>query len=163
MGLFDTLEAALAGGNPLEAFEKITQNASADQLSQGLAAAMRSDSTPAFGEMVSQLFGQSNSAQQAGVLNQLLALLGPAALSSAAGGALGRVMTPGATEVTPEQASEITPEEMHDIAAHAEQAHPGAIDAVSQFYAQHSGLIKMLGGAALTIALAKMKEHSSAA
>jgi hypothetical protein len=32
---------------------------------------------------------------------------------------------------------------------------------VSQFYAQHSGLIKTLGGAAIAIALAKMKENAT--
>jgi len=69
------------------------------------------------------------------------------------------VMTPGATQITPDQASQITPEEMTQIAQHAEQAHPGAVDAVSEFYAQHSTLIKTLGGAALAIALAKLKDR----
>ena len=44
------------------------------------------------------------------------------------------------------------------IATHAEQHSPGIIDKMSGFYAQHPGLIKTLGGAALTIALAKMAE-----
>jgi translation elongation factor EF-1alpha len=47
------------------------------------------------------------------------------------------------------------------IAARAEEQHAGVIDEVSQFYAQHSGLIKTLGGAALAIALAKMKENAT--
>ena len=37
----------------------------------------------------------------------------------------------------------------------------GVIDEVSRFYAQHSGLIKTLGGAAIAIALAKMKENAT--
>ena len=48
-----------------------------------------------------------------------------------------------------------------EVAAHAEEQHAGVIDEVSQFYAQHSGLIKTLGGAALAIALAKMKENAT--
>jgi len=45
--------------------------------------------------------------------------------------------------------------------AHAAQ--PGVADEIAGFYAQHSGLIKTLGGAALAIALAKMKEHADGA
>ena len=160
MGLLDLLQQAI-GGNAEAHFDKVVQNASTDQLGAGLAAAMRSDQTPPFGQMVGQLFGQSTPAQQAGVLNQILATLGPAALSTAAGGALGRVLTPGQAQLTPDQASQLSPAQVAEIAAHAEQAHPGVLDQVGQFYAQHAGLIKMLGGAALAVTLAKMKEHAS--
>ena len=133
-----------------------------EQLGDGLAAAMRSDQTPPFGHMVSQMFGQSSPAQQAGVLNQILAALGPAAATALAGGALGRMLAPGQAQITPEQAAQITPEQVREIAAQAEQTQPGVIDQVSQFYAQHSGLIKVLGGAALAVALAKMKNNMDA-
>ena len=56
----------------------------------------------------------------------------------------------------------MSPAQVTDIAAHAEQSHPGVVDQVSQFYAQHSGLIKMLGSAALMVTLAKMKENATA-
>ncbi|MDC8787213.1 hypothetical protein [Roseateles koreensis] len=39
------------------------------------------------------------------------------------------------------------------------QAQPGIADELASFYAQHSGLIKTLGGAALAIAMPKMKDH----
>jgi hypothetical protein len=122
---------------------------------------MRSDQTPPFSQMVGNLFEKSSASQQAGVLNQILATLGPAAVSAAAGGALGRVLAPGQTQLTPDQASQLTPAQVTEIASHAEQAHPGIVDQVGQFYAQHAGLIKMLGGAALAVTLAKMKEHAS--
>lgn len=161
MGLLDILQQAISGGTPEAHFDQVAQHASTDEVGAGLAAAMRSDQTPAFGNMVGQLFGQSSSTQQAGVLNQILATLGPAAMSAAAGGVLGRVLQPGQTQITPDQASQLTPAQVTEIAAHAEQQQPGVIDQVSQFYAQHSGLIKMLGGAALAVTLAKMKENAA--
>jgi hypothetical protein len=160
MGLFDLLQQAV-GSNPEAHFDQVAQNASTEQLGAGLAAAMRSEETPPFSEMVGKLFNASSSEQQAGMLNQVLATLGPAALSAAAGGALGRALAPGQTQLTPEQASQLTPAQVTEIAAHAEQAHPGIVDQVSQFYALHAGLIKMLGGAALAITLAKMKDHAT--
>lgn len=161
MGLLDILQQAISGSTPEAHFDQVTQHASTDEVGAGLAAAMRSDQTPSFGNMVGQMFGQSSSAQQAGVLNQILASLGPAAMSAAAGGVLGRVLQPGQTQITPDQASQLSPTQVTEIAAHAEQQQPGVIDQVSQFYAQHSGLIKMLGGTALAVTLAKMKENAS--
>lgn len=162
MGLMDILQSALGGaGNPEQHFDQVTQHASPDQLGAGIAGAMRSDQTPPFGDMVGQLFGQSSSTQQAGVLNQILASLGPAAASAIAGGALGKILSPGQTQVTPDQASQLSPAEVTQIAAHAEKTTPGIVDELGQFYAQHSSLIKTLGGAALMVTLAKMKENST--
>ena len=162
MGLLDILQQITgAGGNPADHFDRVAEQASPDELGRGLAAAMRSDETPPFGSMIGQMFGQSSPTQQAGVLNQILGSLGPAALSGLAGGALGRILGPGTTQVTPEQASQLSPTQVTEIAAHAEQAQPGIVDQVSQFYAQHSGLIKTLGGAVLVATLAKMKDHAT--
>lgn len=162
MGLLDLLQQALGGNandNAEKHFDQVAQQASPDQLSAGLAETMRSKDTPPFGNMVSQMFGQSSPTQQAGVLNQILAALGPAAATGLAGGVLGRVLAPGQSQVTPEQASQLSPAQVSDIATQAEQSHPGVVDQVSQFYARHSGLIKVLGGAALAVALAKMKNN----
>ncbi|MGF6350736.1 hypothetical protein [Variovorax sp. W2I14] len=162
MGLLDILQEAIGSdtGGP-HVGQVITQHASPDAIGAGLAAAMRSDQTPAFGDMVGRLFGQSSPVQQAGVLNQILATLGPAAASMLAGGVLGRLLQPGQTQLTPEQASQLSPARVTEIAAHAEEQHAGVIDEVSRFYAQHSGLVKTLGGAVLAIALAKMKENAT--
>jgi hypothetical protein len=157
-------------------FDQASQNAGGDLLSQGLAAAFRSDQTPAFGQMAGQLFGQSNPNQQAGMLNTILAGMGPAVLGSllnkggSGGGALGGLggllgqLTGGgaAPQLTPAQASALTPDQVQVIASHAEQANPGIIDQMSAFYAQHPTLVKTLGSAALTIALAKMAEAQRA-
>lgn len=154
-------------------FDQAAQNAPTDILSSGLAAMFRSDSTPAFGEMAGQLFGQSNPNQQAGMLNSLIAGMGPAVLASLLnqggsgggllGGLLGRLTGGGATpQLTPDQASQLSPEQVQVIASHAEQANPGIIDQLSQFYAEHPTLVKTVGSAALSIALAKMAEHARA-
>lgn len=159
MGLLDLLQQALGSNEPAH-FDKVAEQATPDQLGTGLAAAMRSPDTPPFATMVSQMFGKSSPAQQAGLLNQLLATLGPAAATALAGGALGRLLKPGQSTVTPEQATQITPEQVGAIAAQAEQSHPAVVEQVSQFYGQHAGLIKLLGGAAVAVALAKMKDHA---
>jgi hypothetical protein len=158
MGLLDLLQQAM-GGNAEKHFDAVAQQAPPDQLGAGLAAAMRSKETPPFGNMVSQMFGQSSPTQQAGVLNRILAALGPTAATGLAGGVLGKVLAPGQSQITPEQASQLSPDQVNVIATQAEQAHPGVVDQVSEFYGQHSGLIKVLGGAALAIALAKMKNN----
>ena len=161
MALMDILQTALAGQNPEQHFDAVAQTASQEELGAGLAGAMRSDQTPPFGDMVGQLFGNSNSGQQAGVLNKILGSMGLGALSGVAGGVLGRILAPGQTQVTPDQASQLSPEQVSVIAAHAEKTQPGIVDEVSSFYAQHSGLIKMLGGAALAVTMAKMKQNAT--
>jgi hypothetical protein len=169
------LSQFVGGANPAatpDQFHEVAQNAPPDLLSQGLSAMFRSDKTPAFGEMAGQLFGQANPGQQANMLNQLLSGMGPSVLASllggSGGGALGGILgqfTQGgaaAPVLTPEQASQLTPEQVQVIASHAEQHNPGIIDKMSSFYAEHPGLIKTLGSAALTIALAKMAESPRA-
>ena len=48
---------------------------------------------------------------------------------------------------------------VQQMAAHAEKANPSIIESCSAFYAQHATLVKTLGGAALTIAMAKVAER----
>lgn len=160
MGLLDIFQQLTAGGgaNADQHFDQVVPHATADQLSQGLAAAFRSDQTPAFGQMVGQIFGQSNGPQQAGMVNTLIKSLGPAVLASLAGGALAKMLPAGASQLTPQQASQLSPQQVQEIAAHAEQQQPGVIDQMSRFYADHPTLVKAIGGAALAIALAKMKD-----
>ena len=160
MGLMDILQGALNSASPEQHFDNVTGTATQKELGAGLAAAMRSDQTPPFGDMVGKIFGQSTSVQQAGVLNQILATLGPAAMSIG-GGVLGRMLAPGNTQITPDQASQLSPAQMTEIATHAEQAHPGVVDQVASFYAEHAGLIKILGGAALAVTMAKMKQNAT--
>jgi hypothetical protein len=49
-------------------FDKVARAAPQEAVADGLAAAFRSDKTAPFGQMLAQLFSQSDGAQQAGML-----------------------------------------------------------------------------------------------
>ncbi len=155
-------------GNVEQDFNKVAQSAPPNVLASGISDAFRSDQTPAFGQMVSQMYSQSNGQQQAGLLNHLLSSLGPGTLSSLAAsgamaalpGALSGMLSGGHTQVTPEQAQQIPPDVVQQIAAHAEKNNPSVVDQVSGFYAQHPDLVKGLGITALTIAMGRMARHA---
>ena len=70
-------------------FDHIAQHAEPEMLEHGLSQAFRSDQTPPFGTMVGQMFGQADSGQRAGMLNQLIGALGPAVIGSMLGGRAG--------------------------------------------------------------------------
>ena len=53
-------------------FTQVAQAAPSSALADGLAAMFRSNQTPAFGQMVAQLFSNSNGSQRANLLNTLL-------------------------------------------------------------------------------------------
>ena len=162
MGLMDILNQVMAGGNASDQhFDQVAQAVPSNVLADGLAHAFRSDQTPDIGALVGQMFGNSNGQQQAGMLNQILATLGPAVAASLAGGTLGGVMSPGSSQITPAQASQLSPQQVQDVVEQAHQMNPGIADQLAAFYSQHSGLIKTLGGAVLAIAMAKMKDHVS--
>jgi hypothetical protein len=149
--------------NASEHFDQVSQAAPPNLIAEGLAAVFHSDQTPAFGNLVGSLFSQSSGEQKAGVLNQLLASVGPSALSQLAGGGALASLLGGGKQVTPEQANQISPDVVQQIATHAEKSDPSIIDKASAFYAEHPTLIKTLGGAALSIALAKVAERQKAA
>ncbi len=58
--------------------------------------------------------------------------------------------------LTPSEAEQLTPQQMQEITVAAEKKDPGVLDKVGAFYAQHPELVKVLGGAALAIALGQM-------
>jgi hypothetical protein len=145
-----------------EHFDQVAQQATPEVLGQGISDALRSDSTPPLGQMVSQVYSNANPNQQAGMLNQILGSLGPGALSSLGGGVLGGILGQltrgggGTPQITPQQASQISPSQVQDLANHAEQHGSGVFDALGNFYAQHPDLVRTLGTAALTVAMAKI-------
>ena len=150
MGILDSLlqQYANASGAPGQAnpaaaqhFDQVAREASPDLVSKGLAAAFRSDQTPDFAQMASQMFAQATPEQKQALLAKLQSVLGPA------GNSLGT-------------SANVSPAAVQSALQQAHDADPSIVDQVSGFYAQHSGLIKTLGGAALTIALAKMADHS---
>jgi len=140
-------------------FDEVARSAPPDALRGGVAEAFRSNQTPPFGQMVAQLFGQSNPQQRAGVLNQLLGSVGPGMLAGLGGGMLGKLLGQGNTgnvQVTPDQAAQVTPEQVEQVATHVEKHDPTVVDKIGGFYSEHPGLVKTLGSAALSIALASI-------
>lgn len=145
-------------------FDQVAQAAPAGSIADGLSAMFNSDKTPAFGQMLSQLFNNSSGDQKAGVINQILSSVPPGTLTTLLSGAgLAGILGQGTTQVTPEQAQKLSPEAVQQLATQAHNADPSIVDSVSNFYAQHTTLVKTLGGAALTIALAKVAEKQKQA
>ncbi len=169
MSLIDTLKQYVSGsGATNEAdvhqhFDQVAQSVPQGAMADALSHAFRSDQTPAFGEMIGNLFSQSSGEQKAGVLNHLLASVGPAALASLTeGGMLSSLLGGGAKQVTPEQAQNISPETVQQLASHAEKADPSIVDRASSFYAQHPALVKTLGAGVLSVAMAKLAQRQAA-
>ncbi|WP_280150552.1 hypothetical protein [Piscinibacter sp. XHJ-5] len=166
MALMDILQPYAARPTSTENdFDEVVPQVPADVLGDGLAQAFRSDRTPPFSSMVSQLFGNSNPQLRAGLLNQLIRAVGPAVLAKIAGGALGRfgqTAQPGAAApgtpppLSPVDAEQVTPEQVREIAEEAQKHDPSVMERVGGFYAQHPDLVKGLGGAALAIALGQI-------
>lgn len=154
------LSQVLGGAaSPEDHYHQVAQQASPDVLSAGLAAAFNSSQTPPFAEMVAQMFGNASGGQRAAILGQLAQVLGPAAISALGGSA-------GVGGIDPSHPTlgldpnQVSPEQIQAMAAAAHQ-HGGddVVGAMSGFFAQHSGLVKTLGSAALTIALSKMADQ----
>lgn len=141
------------------AYDQVAPAVPQGSLAAGLGHAFKSDQTPPFEQMVSGLFGQSNPDQKAGLLNQLLASLGPA--GSRVLGSLGLGGLAGATagqSVTPQQAQDVSPEAVQTIARQAATRDPSIMDKAASFYAQHPTLVKAIGAGALALLMSKISQ-----
>jgi hypothetical protein len=140
-------------------FGQVAQAAPQSALADGLSAMFRSDQTPPFAEMIGQLFNNSNATQRANLLNTLLSSSAGASILSQLAASAGINLPAGlgtTAPVTPEVANQIPAEAVQQAAAGAEKHDPSIIDQVSQIYAQHPTLVKTLGAAALSLALAHL-------
>jgi hypothetical protein len=162
-------------------FDRFARQAPPEAISEGLSAAFRSDQTPEFPLMASQLFGRGTGSQRAGMLNALLAAVGPMVLQQilarrqlgpsksparAQGGGLGGVLGnilrgDGPPRVSPEVAEQVSTQEVEEIAREAEKKDPSVIDRISQVYAEQPELLKVLGSVALGVALSRMAQKRS--
>jgi len=150
-------------------FDAVVREVPSSVLGDGIAEVLRSEKTPAFGNIVSSLFGNSNPQQRAGLLTQLIQAAGPALLSSLSGGAIGKIIQGmkgkldggGAVQVSPSDAASVTADELNEISKSAESHDTGIFDKIGAYYAQHPEVVKVLGGAALAIALGRMAKSTS--
>jgi len=85
MGLLDNLTSVLSqygsGSTPTgdagAHFQQVADSVDSGTLAHGIAAAMRSDDTPPFAQMVSQLFASGSGEQKMAMLNTLLSTMPP--------------------------------------------------------------------------------------
>jgi len=142
------------------AYDEVTAAVPHATLADGLGHAFKSDQTPPFEQMVSGLYGQSNPDQKAGLLNQLIAALGPNAsqmlTSLGVGGLAGAAV---GQPVTPEQAQQVSPEAVQTIARQASAKDATIMDKAAGFYAQHPTLVKTIGAGALAILMSRISQR----
>jgi hypothetical protein len=172
MGWSDALNGILqrytgAGGGtgaaPADAhedFQRVAQAAHQDVASAGVEQAFRSDRTPPFPQMVSQMFGQADPNQRAGLLNRILGTVGPGALAGVSGLSVLPSLLGGSHQVSPQQATQVPPQEVEQLAAHAERSNSGVVGEVSNFVTQHPNAMKALGGLAAAIAIQHIARRS---
>lgn len=157
---YDRAVAADPPSSVREDFERVSRAAPRSAVAAGLAKAFRAQETPQFSEMVSELFTRSDSRQKAGILNRLLASIGPDLLPHLASSGqipgLRQIVSTSGRVVMPAEAEHVPPEMVRQVAAEAEKRDSSAVRSVSDFYSHHLGLVKSLGAAALTIALIEM-------
>ena len=165
MGLLDALSqianAISQNSQPQQSHvDEIVRDAPRDTVREGLREAFDAGDTPSMGEQVGQMFGQSSNQQQAGLINQVIQALGPAAAAALAGGVLQKVMKPGEQQVDADAVAQLSPTEVTQVVNEAQQQQPELSQRLSEFYADNSGLIKSLCGVALLAAAIKMKQYS---
>ncbi len=162
MGFLDDMKGMLSqyasgaapAGDAGAHFQQVAQSVDPGMLAQGIAAAMRSDETPPFAQMVSQLFASGSNDQKTAMLTTLLSSLSPdqqAQLSSMVPG-LGGAASSAA-------AGALTPAAIQSLAQHVEQHDAGIVEKMSALYAAHPTLVKTLGSAAMVIAMRKIAER----
>ena len=170
MGLLDVLnQYAQQQDRPppevFEDFDRVSSEASADDISFGLEDAFQSDATPPFEQMVGQLYEQSDEDTRAGLLNEILGSLGGGnTVASGLGGGLAGGVLGGILRKIGQRDARVSPRDVRDIpardievaAAEAARQNPGVVQTISRFYARHPQLVQTLGQAALGILMSGM-------
>ena len=160
MSLFDDVKSLLAsstlgaspvGGDADKHFEQLAQSVDAGTLVQGIAASMRSDETPPFAHLVSQLFASASGEQKSTIVNTLLSSLTPEQRGHL------EMLVPGAGT----DAAALTPAAVQTLAQGVEQHDAGIVEKMSAVYAAHPTLIRTLGAAALTIAMRHIAQQQN--
>ena len=169
MGLLDDMKGLLTqyasdaapSGDAGTHFQQVAQSVDSGTLAQGIAAAMRSDQTPPFAQLVSRLFASGSGDQKMAMLNTLLSNVSPEQRAQLASLIPGLGST---ASVTSDQAATVSPNAVQNLAQQVEQHNPGIVDQMSALYAAHPTLVKTLGTAAMMIAIRKIAErHGSGA
>jgi len=162
-GLLNQYSAGNATSDDVHsAYDRVAHTVPQSTLADGISHAFRSDQTPAFEQMVGNLYGQSNPDQKAGLLNQILSALGPNAAQMLGGsGALAGIgsLLSGGGSVTPQQAQQIPAQQVEVLAQQAAKKDPTIMDQAAGFYAQHPTLVKAIGAGALALLMSRMSRR----
>jgi hypothetical protein len=161
MSLFDDVKHLIAssplgtstGGDPTAHFEQFAQSVDPATLAQGIAASLRSDETPPFAQLVSQLFSSASDGQKSTIVSTLLSSLSPEQrghLATLIPGLGPDAVTP------PDQAAALTPDAVQMLAHGVQQHDAGIVEKMGALCAAHPMLVKTLGAAALTVAMRHM-------
>jgi hypothetical protein len=153
-------------GDVADHYSQVAQAAPQSSVIAGLTEALGSGGAGGFAQMAGQLFNNSGNAQQASMLNSLLATAGPAVLSqflgANAGSTLSSLLGSGQTQLTPAQAATVPADEVSALAQHVHNAAPNVVSKISEIYAEHPQVVQTLGAAAMAMALRKIAAaHSS--
>jgi hypothetical protein len=148
MGILDNLSDLLQqakSGNASEpevhaAYDQVSQSVPQGAVADGLEHAFKSDQTPPFEQMLTELFARSTPEQKAGILNRLIAAAGPAGLAQ-----LRTAMGGAGTSVSPQQAQQVPRETVQTVAEEAARKDPTIMQQAASFYSQHPTLVKSLG------------------
>jgi hypothetical protein len=142
---------AVPAGDAGTHFQQVAQSVDSRTLAHGIATAMRSDQTPPFSQIISQLFASGSSDQRTAMLNTLLSAVPPeqraqiSKLIPGFGAALAGAQS--------QAGANISPGGIQQLAQHVEQHDAGIVDKMSALYAQHPTLVRTLGSAAMMIAM----------
>jgi hypothetical protein len=160
-------QQAAPTGQVEQHYDQVAQAAPTSAIASGLADVFRSGEAGGFGQIASQLFGNSGGGQQANMLNTLLATAGPSLMGALASGnlpGLSSILGEGgaARQLTPEEAAQVPPEEIQHLANHVQNHDPSIVDRMGEIYAEHPGVVKSLGSAALAMAMGNIAKRASA-
>jgi hypothetical protein len=148
---------SVPAGDVATHFQQVAQSVDSAALTQGIAAALRSDKTPPFSELVSQLFTSGSSEQKSTMLKTLVSAIPPERRQqiSTVIPELGSVL-PLSSDAIP---TTVAPDSIQKLAQHAEKHDASVVDKMSAVYAAHPALIKTLGATAMTIAMRTIAER----
>jgi hypothetical protein len=138
-------------------FQQVAQSVDSSTLAGGIAEALRSDKTPPFAQMVSQLFASGSGEQKTAMLDTLLSAIPANQRSKIAS------MIPGlgaSEEQGMPRPDSVSANDVQKLAQHAETQNPTIVDKMSELYAAHPTLVKTLGAGAMAIAMRKIAEFS---
>src|SRR5262245_19572559 len=138
MGLLDDVKemlnqyasGAAPSGDAGAHFQQVARSVDSGTLAQGIAAAFRSDDTPPFSQLVSQLFASGSGDQKLAMLNTLLSAITPQQCAQVAS------LIPGldTTINSPAEAQSVSPDAVQQLAEQVEQHQPGIVEKMSSLY-----------------------------